>query len=131
RFLFRFFSQPHKADGLGKWKDIVELAKVGTPMLLGGYLAGLILVSDQTMITTYLGPEKLGYYSLSVFLMSAMVIIPTSINTLLYPKASAHYGRTKDTMALRPFFWKALLVNTIVLLPVCGILYFAIGPLTK
>jgi O-antigen/teichoic acid export membrane protein len=130
RFWFRWREQPHTANGRGKKEDVLELMKVGAPLMFGAYLMGLILVSDQTMIVTFLGAEKLGLYSLSVFLMTAMVIIPTSLNTLLYPKAAAQYGRNNDAAALRSFFWKALGINTLVIVPLCLLIYFLIPPLT-
>lgn len=130
RFFLRFHTQPYRSNAFGKLKDILELIRVGAPLLIGGYLFGIIQVSDQTMIAKYLGPENLGFYSLSIFLMSAVTVIPASINTLLYPKASSHYGKTKSNRALSKFFWKSLFINIGVLIPICLMLYFLIEPLT-
>ncbi len=131
RFTFRFATQPYKANATGKKEDMVELAKVGFPLLIGSYLWGVIMVSDQTLIVTHLGTESLGFYSLSIFMMSAMVIIPTSINTLLYPKAAAQYGKSGNNIGLRKFFWRALSINILVLVPLCAALYFLLEPLTE
>lgn len=130
RFGLRIFSQPYKARAIGKKEDIVELSKVGMPLMIGGYLQGVILVSDQTMVARYLGTESLGMYSLSVFLMTGIAVIPTTVNTLLYPKASAFYGKVKSNAGLRRFFWSSLYVNMLILFPICLILYFSIEPLT-
>lgn len=130
RFCLRYITQPYHAKSIGRWKDIIELSKVGAPLLLGGYLYGIVLVSDQTMISKYLGTESLGLYSLSIFLMTAIAVIPTTINTLLYPKASSFYGKTKSNKSLRSFFWKSLYINIIILIPICIVLYFIIEPLT-
>ena len=131
RFSFRFFTRPYKSTKFGTKTEIFELAKVGFPLLIGGYLWGIIMVCDQTMIASILGEESLGLYALSTFMMSGMMVIPTSLNTLLYPKAAAQYGLTKDNRALRSFYWKALLVNILVLGPLCGLLYFILEPMTE
>lgn len=130
RYFLRFATQPFKAKEKGKFQDIYELIKTGFPLLIGGYLWGIIIVSDQTLIVKYLGTESLGLYSLSIFMMTAMLIIPVSLGTLLYPKASAQYGKTLNSKGLRSFYWKALFINIIVIFPLCAILYFTIEPLT-
>ncbi|MBI1838107.1 MAG: oligosaccharide flippase family protein [Flavobacteriia bacterium] len=131
RYIFRYITQPYKMTAIGKKENIIELSKVGFPLLIGGYLWGIIVISDQTMIATLLGEESLGLYSLSVFMMTGMMVIPTSMNTLLYPKASAQYGVNKNNKTLRPFFWKALGINSLVLIPICLLIYFTIEPLTS
>jgi O-antigen/teichoic acid export membrane protein len=131
RFSLRAITKPYKSNSIGKKNDIIELSKVGFPLLIGGYLWSLIMISDQTMIASMLGEESLGLYSLSIFMMTGMTVIPTSLNTLLYPKASAQYGKTKNNQDLKSFYWKALLTNFVVLVPLCFILYFAIEPMTK
>lgn len=130
RFLLRYYTKPYAATQRGQKQDIIELSKVGIPLLLGGYLWGILVVSDQTMIAQFLGPKDLGYYSLSVFMMSGIILIPTSLNSLFYPKASAQYGKSQNNKALRTFYWKALLINIAILFPLCIFLYLTIEPLT-
>jgi O-antigen/teichoic acid export membrane protein len=130
RFSFRCATQPLKATEKGKRQDIFELIKTGFPLLIGSYLWGIIIVSDQTLIVKYLGTESLGLYSLSIFMITAMLVIPVSLGTLLYPKASAQYGKTGNNKGLRSFYWKALSLNIIIIFPLSLLLYFTIEPLT-
>jgi O-antigen/teichoic acid export membrane protein len=129
-WFFRFRNQPYKATDKGKFEDIKELIQTGFPLLLGGYILQLFLIADQSVIALFLGKEELGYYVLSKLIILAIPIIPQSLSIILYPKASARYGKLKDNSILKSFFWKALLLNLVVLIPLCILIYFIIEPVT-
>lgn len=123
-FFLRYRSQPIKPDAAGKKQDIIELVKVGFPLLLGGYLLSLFKVADQSIIALRLGTEDLGFYTISKLILLAVPVIPTTLGVLLYPRAAAQYGKTKNNKGLRSFFYKALLFNIVVIIPLCVALYF-------
>lgn len=123
-FILRYRSQPIKPNAAGSKQDIVELAHVGFPLLLGGYFLSLFKVADQSIIALRLGTEDLGFYTISKLILLAVPVIPTTLGVLLYPRAAAQYGKTKNNKGLRPFFYKALLFNVIVVIPLCIVLYF-------
>lgn len=129
-FSLRYWYHPYKVNGKGRWKEIKELMKVGVPLFISTYLWGVLVISDQTLIAHLLGAEALGHYALSTTLMTAMIIIPQSLNVLLYPKAAGKYGQTKSNKGLKPFYWKALLLNVAMLSVICPIVYLIIEPLT-
>jgi len=129
-WFLRFKNQPYHVTDQGKFKDVKELIQIGFPLLLGGYILQLFLIADQSLIALFLGKEELGYYTLSKLILIAVPVIPQSIGMILYPKASALYGEVKNNNALKGFYWKSLLLNLIVLVPICLLLYFLIEPAT-
>jgi O-antigen/teichoic acid export membrane protein len=129
-FVLRWRSQPIPASFDFSFRDYRTLVKIGFPLMVGGYFLELFNVADQTLIALKLGAEPLGHYTLSRLLLMAIVILPASLSVLLYPRASAAYGRTKSNRGLRRFFWIALCLNIAVLVPVCIGLFFLIEPVT-
>jgi len=129
-WFLRFKFQPYKADGRGKLSDIRELIITGFPLMAGGYVLQLFLIADQSVIAVFLGKQELGYYTLSKLILLAVPVIPQSLGIILYPKAAAQYGKLKNNRYLKSFFWKSLLVNALVLTPLCVLIFFLIEPVT-
>ncbi len=125
-FFLRGKNAPIKVEAQFFRDELIDLVKVGFPLLLSGYLFTLFRIADQSIIAIKLGSEELGYYTISKLILSALPVIPTTIGVLLYPKASAKYGKTKDNRGLRPFFYKSLLLNISIVIPVCLVFYFSI-----
>ena len=124
----RYKNQPYRSVKRGRMIDIKELIEVGFPLLIGGYILQLFLVADQSVVAIFLGKEELGFYTLSKLILLAVPVIPQSLGVILYPKASAQYSLLKNNRHLRTFFWKSLLLNFIVLTPVCLMIFFLIEP---
>jgi len=131
-FALRYKYRPYKPDKSGfSSQDIKLLLHAGTPLLITGYLLGLFSVADQSLIALHFNKTQLGYYSLSRLIITALMIVPVTMGTLLYPKASTLYGQTGNPHALKPFFWKALLFNAVVFIPICCIAYFLLEPIVR
>ncbi len=133
--LIRLFLLKRKEPYPGKKEfgrtDLYELIKVGFPIMVNGYIAGLLLIADQTLVALFMSKEDLGYYSLARLTMTALMIIPATLSILLSPKVAACYGRTHDSSALRGYVWKLLLVHVAFILPVCGIAYLLVEPVVQ
>lgn len=123
-YFLRERRQPIRPQGPANKKETVELVKVGLPLLIGGYLLSLFNVTDQSIIATQLGSEALGYYTISKLVLLAIPVIPVTLSTMLYPRASAQYGRTKSNKGLQAFYFKALGFNLLVVTPLCILIYF-------
>lgn len=126
RHILRWKYQPIRGRLRFSAADYKALITVGAPLLAGNYLAALMQVADQSLIAIRLGTEALGHYTLSRMLLMAIMIVPSSMGVLLYPRAAGLYGKTRNNRNMRPFFWKALVFNVGVLLPLCALLYFLI-----
>ena len=123
--------RPYFPSGGFSFQDVKLLLHAGAPLLAASYLMQLLSVADQSLIAVHFEKVNLGYYSLSRLLITAMMIIPSTMSVLLYPKAAALYGRTGKPAALRGFFWKALLFNLAIFLPICLLAYFLLGPVVR
>jgi len=114
------------------FKIILEQIKIGFPIMLNGYLYTSFFQFDQLYISQHFKPEELGYYNLSRLVITLIAVVPTSIGTLLYPKAAYIYGKhNNNTSKLFPFFKNALLVNILVIIPIIGLTYIFIEPIVN
>lgn len=122
-FILLRANQPIPAKGTFSIIEYKELLKVGFPILLVGYLMQLFNIADQSIISATLTKVDLGNYSISRLILMMFILIPTTLSVLFYPKASALYGKTGSNTGLRTFFWKALAVNSLCLVPLAIIIY--------
>ena len=127
-FFLRAKSVPISANGKGSIWCYKELVKVGIPMLISGYVWSVFQVADQTYISANFGEEQLGLYTLSRYCNMAFMILPQAINSVLYPKAAARYGKTGDPKILRKFWSKSIILYSLIMIPLVGLLYI-VAPL--
>ncbi|TLD41227.1 MAG: Membrane protein [Candidatus Jettenia ecosi] len=112
------------------FQSFTDQISTGFPILLNSYLYTTFLIFDQFYIVRTFDRVELGYYNLTRLVLLVIPIIPDSLTTVFYPKASAAYGKSGNQRnVLKPFFFKALEVNAIVLIPIILIVYFTIEPL--
>lgn len=130
-FFLRYRAQPIRPNDVGEKSEIIELAKVGFPLLLAGYIVTLFRVADQSLIALRFGTVELGYYTISKLILLAIPVIPTTLGVLLYPRAAAQYGKSENNQGLRVFFYRALAINVGVVFPICILLYFLVPPLVE
>lgn len=115
---------PYPAKGKGSIESLKDLLSVGFPLLIGGYLWQIFVITDRTFIATHLSSEDMGLYSIAGYCMSLFMILPIAMNTLLYPKAASRYGETGDKRTLITFWWKSLALFSVVLIPLVIVAYF-------
>ncbi len=130
-FFFRVREQPIPPKGGFQKADLQTLTQVGFPLLVGSYFFGVFNVADQSLILKDLGEEALGFYTISKLVLTTFFIIPATLVTMYYPKASAIYGRLKNNRELRPFFWKSLGGNILLIIPLCLVGYFLTEPVVR
>ncbi|QOD62079.1 oligosaccharide flippase family protein [Polaribacter haliotis] len=124
--VLRIRNNPYNVASRFDLNSYKELFKVGFPLLFGGYLFTLYSISDQSIIALKLGNVALGYYFLSKLIITSMLLVPTSLTAIFYPKASAIFGFSDKKSSLRVFFWKALFINATVLSIIGLFLYLSI-----
>ena len=116
--LLRWFWRPLKSSYEGNWGDVKGLVVVGFPLLIVGYLQGIFIVADRTVVAFKLGPEAVGYYSLMGIVLASMTVFPMAIAQVVLPRASANYGATDCSHDLRRWVWVLILPSFAVLIPV-------------
>ena len=115
---------PHKSTGWGSITALKDLISAGAPLLISGYIWSVFVISDKTYIATYLTPKDMGLYTLSGYCITLFMMLPSTLNTILYPKAASKYGQTGNRKALLPFWRKSLLFFSVVIVPLAIIAYF-------
>jgi O-antigen/teichoic acid export membrane protein len=125
-FYFRKKYYTLRSNGRGNIQGLIELIKVGFPILIASYLWSVFVIADQTYIAIKFSKFDLGVYTLSRLIITAMILIPNAVGAILYPKLSAAYGKTGKVSSLR-IFWKiSVALNGAIIIPVVGIIYFCL-----
>jgi len=104
----------------------------GLPIMINSYLYSTFFIFDQFYILRNFEKIELGYFNIARLVLFIIPVIPNSLTTIFYPKASNAYGKSGDNPnVLKPFFKKALLINLAVVLPLIIIIYMLIDPFVK
>ena len=114
------------SNGRGNIQGLIELIKIGFPILIAGYLWSIFVIADQTFIALKFSKVDLGVYTLSRLIITALILIPNSVGAILYPKLSAAYGRTGEPSSLRVFWKSSIVLNGAIILPIVVIIYFCL-----
>lgn len=129
--LLLFKKSPIKHKSVGKLDEIIDLVRVGVPMLITGVLYMFYTAADRTIVAVMLGPSAVGELALSGMIATAIQILPMSLGALFYPRASRIYGISKTSLALKKVLVLSLTLNIIIILPLCLMSYFLIGLVTE
>lgn len=130
-YILRFRQRPYKKEGRGSFSSFKILLATGFPILLSGYIWSVFTACDRTYIARFMTTEDMGLYSLSNYVILAVMAVPHAVNSLLYPKAASRYGSTGDIHSLMAFWKKSIVVYSLLLLPICIILYFTLPYLVE
>ena len=103
--LLLYRNSPIKSKTIGRIDEILDLVRVGFPMLVTGVLYIFFNAADRTIVALTLGPTAVGELALSGMILTAIQVLPVSIGALLYPRASYIYGLSKTSLALKKFFF--------------------------
>jgi len=115
----------HFRLSLGIDKEVVlPLIKIGLPIMMAGYLYGLLTSIDRWIVVGFLGIEQLGYYSLSIITIRTLTLLPGVISNLIYPRMAKTFGRTNDEKSLTHYIKTQFLGGYVIILPVFLAFYF-------
>ena len=104
-FLLLYRKSPIKHKAVGMFDEMLDLARVGFPMLVTGVLYIFFTAADRSIVALTLGPTAVGELALSGMIIAAIQILPLSMGALLYPRASYLYGASKTSLGLKRFFF--------------------------
>jgi O-antigen/teichoic acid export membrane protein len=77
-----------------KTKIVKQCFRVGSPLLVLGFLNSIFISVDRWVIASNLEAKMLGYYAIAIMASSLIGIIPGSIASVLYPKMLERFGAT-------------------------------------
>lgn len=128
-FFLRLFGKIKELKFIFSIHFFKEQLTTGFPLMINGYLYTTFFIFDQFYIINKFNSLELGYYNLARLVLFIIPIIPNSLNSVLYPKASIAYGQSgDDNQILKKFFFKAVLINIIIVIPLVIFIYFFIEP---
>ncbi len=131
KFSFLWKRCPVVVKSLWSKPHWIHLFKIGAPNLAVGQATLLWSTINSTLVFGILGKEGLGLYTLTLLTSGVLLLIPTSLNQILYPRLSQHLGEGKSVQQLLKFIVKPAAVITLVLIPVVAVAWFALPPLTE
>ncbi len=131
RFFMRWLWYPFSSSGRGSFQEMRYLSITGMPLLIAGTLYAYLGVADRSVVACYLGPKEVGHFALTSLVVFGIQFVPQCLATLAYPRIAAQYGRTNSSRHLRRYFWLLLGLNGAVVLPLCILAFWLIGPLTR
>ncbi len=121
--LYAIYRNPWKESSKFDFATIFGSIKTGLPILASGFIITLVTSIDRLMIVTFLGATSLGYFGLSIMLISVISLIPAMTSQVLYPRISYHFGQSgKNIDELSSYVIKPPIILS-------AILPFLIGPI--
>lgn len=122
-FVYAIYRNPWKETSKFNLAFIFESMKMGIPILASGFIISLVTSIDRLMVITFMDATYLGYYGLSIMLISIISLIPAMASQVLYPRISYHFGESGQNVEKLRFY---VLKPPIIL---SALLPFIIGPI--
>jgi O-antigen/teichoic acid export membrane protein len=124
RYLWRPISwHPHFDVNL-----LISLGKIGIKVIMGGYLYGLLLAADSTLVLARFGQKALGQYSLTSMVQTAITVLPTSLTVIVYSRMAFRFGQTGTVSSLKKLTFLPVICNAVILIIPAVILCILIRP---
>ena len=117
---------------LGDKTSLQRLLGTGFPIYIVGLVFFLLTSVDRVVVLGFLGTEQLGIYTLASISMAVLMMVPSLVSNVMYPKLAEHYGATSDISALVPMVKRVIRLNLLLVLPIAAVFllvfYFHIVP---
>lgn len=113
------------------WKVIKQMIAYGIPITLIGILLNVFITIDRLIIFYFFGPSSVGHYGITAFVYQGIMVLPSVLHQVMYPKISFRYGETGEKKAL-----KNIVVNPTIYLSylspfILGIVYLILPVLVE
>ena len=116
------FAHPYLILKPASWSRFRALVQIGLPIMLAGVLFGLLTSVDRFLILGLLGTEELGLYTPAIMALGVIVIAPSLISNIMYPRLAQEFGRTGSVECLIPMVNRLLWLNIGSTWPVAAVL---------
>lgn len=83
-------------------KLITTLVKIGFPISIVWWIFIIQSSADRLISITFLGAAPTGFYGLGVALISAILLLPQSLGSILYPSVNEKIGANSDPQSIVP-----------------------------
>jgi O-antigen/teichoic acid export membrane protein len=111
-------------------RESFELVRIGLPMFAFTASTMAMRNLDRIIILRSLGTQDLGYYSLSVMVLTMLLYMPDAVSYVLYPRILSDYGRSgRRPESIRPLVERVLQASSILVPALAGISYLFARPM--
>lgn len=111
----------------------IKLVRIGFPIYLAGLIFSLLNSVDRWLILLFLDKETLGLYTLAIMAFGVVIIVPSLLSTIVYPKLAFSYGENHSIKDLIPTIRRVIVLNTTLTVAIAGIgfiaMYFFVIPM--
>ena len=108
--------------------QLANLVKVGLPIFLVGYIFSVFSIVDRTLILKLLSAKEMGLYTPAILAASALIIVPNSMNMIIYPRMCEVFGRTGSARSLAKLAYFPALGLGLAMLPCYAFAWWFLSP---
>lgn len=109
-----------------------RLLKTGFPIYIVGLMFIMLTSMDRVIVLGFLGTAQLGLYTLASTALAVLMMVPSLVSNVVYPKMAELYGTTGDMSKLAPQVRHMIRLNLLLTMPVALLFllsfYFYIVP---
>jgi O-antigen/teichoic acid export membrane protein len=113
-------------------KTLRRLLATGLPIYIVGLVFVMLTGIDKVIVLGFLGTEQLGLYTLATTAMAVLMMVPSLISNVMYPRIAEHYGATMQISELFPVVRRVIRLSLMLTIPVGSIFlltfYFYVIP---
>lgn len=113
------------------FKKIRDLLSLGFPLLFSSIVLVNLQSIDKFMITGFLGLEKLGYYSVGIFIFALIMSLPIVLFDFLYPRFMESYGKNGNILDVKDILYKSTIFVALLFPFVTGFCYLVLPLIIK
>lgn len=110
---------------------LLESIRIGLPMFAVAYLQGIFNHIDRTLMLVLLGSSALGLYAPALQISIAVMVLPQSIQQVLYPRMCRIYGQTAAPRSLAKMAFGPATLLALALLPVFAAGWWLVDPFIR
>jgi O-antigen/teichoic acid export membrane protein len=112
-------------------EEIRTALKLGFPLIVLGVLNMVFMSVDRWMIAAWLDETRLGYYALGFMASNLLVLVPTSVASVLYPRMLERFAVSGDPRRPEVLWWDLLRALAVLMLILIGAAIVFLPPLIR
>lgn len=109
-----------------------RILSTGFPIYVVGLLFILLTSIDRVIVLYYLGTEELGHYTLATTALAVLMMAPSLVSNVMYPRLAEEFGLNRQLSGLVPLVREVVRLNLLLTLPVAAVFlvvfYFFVIP---
>ncbi len=86
-------------------KLIFHIIRVGIPLMIINFVYVAIRSIDKIMILIFLNVMQLGFYSIAITFINFILVLPTVLGFVMFPKIAEKFGEKKNVAELWNYFF--------------------------